>query len=262
MGGFTNALDLMLLSEYDKNFIQKEGLENFLISEKLDGIRAFWDGQNLYSRNGKKLNPPQWFIKDFPPFSIDGELWNKRDNFSNIIKIINTDENEFLWNDLVFYVFDVPNQTYGLLNRLKIIESYLQNKSNKYIKIIPQTEINSFEKLDSKLDFITNNNGEGLVLRHKNKPYINGRSKYDLKLKKFLSADCEIVGYTEGKGKFINKVGSIICKDKTMEFKIGSGISDDFRENPLPIGSIIEYKYNGKTINDIPRFPVFLRLKE
>lgn len=109
MGGFTNALDLMLLSEYDKNFIQKEGLENFLISEKLDGIRAFWDGQNLYSRNGKKLNPPQWFIEDFPPFSIDGELWNKRDNFSNIIKIINTDENELLWNDLVFYIFDVPS---------------------------------------------------------------------------------------------------------------------------------------------------------
>ncbi|RAX55200.1 DNA ligase [Helicobacter sp. 16-1353] len=252
----------MLLSEYDKNFIKQEGLENFLISEKLDGIRAFWDGKNLYSRNGNKLNPPQWFIKDFPPFSIDGELWHKRDSFSYAVKIINTDENKILWNDLRFYIFDVPSELYGLLNRLKILESYLQNHPNKYIKIIPQMDINSFDELDSRLDLITNAKGEGLVLRHKNKPYIKGRSKYDLKLKKFLSADCKVVGYTQGKGKFINKVGSIICKDKIMEFKIGSGLSDDFRENPPPIGSIVEYKYSGKTTNNIPRFPIFLRIKE
>ena len=39
----------MLAEKYDGT----QNIENWLMSEKLDGIRCIWDGQRLYSRNGK-----------------------------------------------------------------------------------------------------------------------------------------------------------------------------------------------------------------
>ena len=60
----------------------EESLEGWIMSEKLDGIRAYWDGEKLQTRKGKKIYAPKWFLKNFPKFELDGELWNKRDNFS------------------------------------------------------------------------------------------------------------------------------------------------------------------------------------
>ncbi len=51
------------------------------MSEKLDGVRAYWDGKVFYSRNGHIFYPPDFFIKDFPQMPLDGELWTKRANF-------------------------------------------------------------------------------------------------------------------------------------------------------------------------------------
>jgi len=31
------------------------------MSEKLDGVRAFWNGNDFYSRAGNKFNAPDWF---------------------------------------------------------------------------------------------------------------------------------------------------------------------------------------------------------
>ena len=57
------------------------------MSEKLDGIRAYWDGKELLSKNGNKIYAPTWFLHNLPPFEIDGELWTKRDDFENILII-------------------------------------------------------------------------------------------------------------------------------------------------------------------------------
>ena len=51
------------------------------MSEKLDGIRAYWDGTHLISRGGKIIHAPEWFTKNYPLFEIDGELWTKREDF-------------------------------------------------------------------------------------------------------------------------------------------------------------------------------------
>lgn len=84
-----------------------------------------------------------------------------------------------------------------------------------------------------------------------------------MKLKPYDDAECEVVGYVEGRGKFKNQIGSLLCKmpnDKVI--KIGSGLKDKDRENPPKIGSIITYKFNGLTKNSLPRFPIFLRLRD
>jgi DNA ligase-1 len=61
-----------------------QNISGWLMSEKLDGIRGYWDGKEFYSKNGNLLNVPKWFTKNFPPFRLDGELWSKRDDFEFI----------------------------------------------------------------------------------------------------------------------------------------------------------------------------------
>lgn len=73
-------------------------------------------------------------------------------------------------------------------------------------------------------------------------------------------------GYTQGKGKNINGIGAIWCEGEVLGekkyFKIGSGFSSAMRLNPPKIDTIITYKYQGYTKNKLPRFPIFLRIRE
>lgn len=79
------------------------------MSEKLDGVRAYWDGKRLISRSGKAFVVPSWFIKDFPPFAIDGELWTKRRDFENIVSIVNQQTAHEGWRRLgiIFLKFQI-----------------------------------------------------------------------------------------------------------------------------------------------------------
>jgi DNA ligase-1 len=47
----------MFAEKYEEN-INPTG---WFISEKLDGVRCFWNGTNLYSRNANIFYPPDWF---------------------------------------------------------------------------------------------------------------------------------------------------------------------------------------------------------
>src|SRR5690606_1286923 len=54
---------------------------DYWVSEKLDGVRAYWDGQQLISRQGNRFNAPPWFTANFPDTPLDGELWGGRGTF-------------------------------------------------------------------------------------------------------------------------------------------------------------------------------------
>ena len=59
------------------------------ISEKLDGVRAYWNGQNFYSRNGLLFDAPAWFKVGLPKDThLDGELWCGREQFERCVGII------------------------------------------------------------------------------------------------------------------------------------------------------------------------------
>ncbi len=45
------------------------------LSEKLDGVRAYWDGQQFWSRLGNLYHAPGWFVAGLPNVPLDGELW-------------------------------------------------------------------------------------------------------------------------------------------------------------------------------------------
>ncbi len=93
---FAEKPNLLLLKSYSDDV----NVTNWLMSEKLDGVRAYWDGKELISRNGKVFAPPKWFVKDFPPFEIDGELWTKRGDFEHIVSIVNDYTPHEGWRDI------------------------------------------------------------------------------------------------------------------------------------------------------------------
>jgi DNA ligase-1 len=61
---------------------------DFLVSEKLDGVRALWDGQVLRFRSGRRIAAPVWFLAGLPASPLDGELWLGRGSFDRLSAIV------------------------------------------------------------------------------------------------------------------------------------------------------------------------------
>ncbi len=250
---FAQKPNLLLLKTY-----KDQNISGWVMSEKLDGIRAYWDGCNLLTRNGNIIYAPKWFTKDYPSFPIDGELWTKRKDFENISSIVRDKIPSNNWKQIKHYIFEVPNTSGNLYQRLNKVKPY----ENNYIKLIPQIKINSKEHLQQFLMTIELNNGEGVVVRDPSKLYISKRTSSALKVKNFKDTECEVIGYMQGNGKFKGMMGSLICKLKNnIEFKIGSGFSNKERVNPPLIGDIVTFKYQEFTKYGKPRFPVYLRIR-
>ncbi len=229
------------------------------MSEKLDGIRAYWDGEKLLSRGGKIIHAPVWFTKEYPPFAIDGELWSKRNDFDHISSIVRDKVPSNEWHLITHNIFEVPNSTGNLKQRLSHVKRYV----GKYIKIVKQIEVHNKRELKNFLLEVESKGGEGVVVRDPNVGYIAKRTSKALKVKSFSDSECLVVGYTQGKGKFRGKMGALKCEfESTLVFKIGSGFSDKERNNPPEIGSLVTFKYMGLTKNAKPRFPVFLRVRK
>lgn len=248
-------LNLMLLEQY-----KNQEVAGWVMSEKLDGVRGFWDGKQLLSRQGYPLNPPDYFIKDFPPFAIDGELFSERGKFEEISATVRS-ANGKGWYKLKLHVFDVPNAKGDLFERLATLENYLRDHPTPHIAIIKQIPIRDKAHLNQFFSEIQTLGGEGVVVRNPNAPYIHGRSAQILKLKAVLDEECTVVAHHKGKGKYADKLGAITCENQRGRFRIGSGFKDKDRENPPPIGVLITYKYRGLTESGKPRFATFWRVR-
>lgn len=63
-------------------------VNDYLVSEKLDGVRAYWNGTNLVSRKGNMFHSPEWFTASFPSQELDGELWISRGTFEKVVSTV------------------------------------------------------------------------------------------------------------------------------------------------------------------------------
>lgn len=252
---FAKSPNLTLLGQY-----KGQDTSGWVMSEKLDGVRGFWDGKQLISRQGYPFNPPDYFVKNFPPFAIDGELFSERGKLEEISSIVRSQEPKG-WYKLKLYVFDVPNANGDLFKRLNSLKKYLAQHPAPHIEIIEQIPIQHQEHLNTFYQSILEKGGEGVVVRNPNAEYISGRSAQILKIKPVLDEECIVIAHHKGKGKYADKLGAITCENQRGRFKIGSGFKDKERENPPPIGSTITYKYRGLTVYGKPRFATYVRIR-
>jgi DNA ligase 1 len=243
------------------NFHQQISLDEYWVSEKYDGVRAYWNGKQLVSRNGHAFTAPEWFTRDFPSEPLDGELWLARSSFDELSGIARTDNalNED-WKKLQYMVFDAPANPQPFDQRLQHLQQLLGNTKSPYIQCVKQWKVDNMQQLQQQLQAVVDDGGEGLMLHRGSSFYKAERSDDLLKLKLFDDAEAVVVRHIPGKGKFREMMGSmeVVTRDG-QHFRIGTGFSDADRQNPPAKGSTITYRFNGLTRKGLPRFPRFLR---
>ena len=251
----TFSLELQKAKTYDNSF----EIKNWLMSEKLDGIRAYWDGKNLLSKNGNIIYAPLWFTKDFPNFELDGELWTKRNDFENIQSIVLDKTPSTNWSEITYNIFEVPNTKGNFTNRLKKIKNWQEKNSNKYIKIIKQIKCKDKEHLNTYLNKLINKKAEGIMIKNPKLEYFTGRSNHILKVKKFKDMEAKVIGINYKNKKF----KSLVLKlDNGIIFNLGNGFTKQERLNHPKIADIVTFKYYNLTKFGKPKFASFLRIRK
>lgn len=253
-------LPLMLATDYDG---PPDDLQAYWVSEKLDGVRARWDGRKLVSRQGNVFRAPLWFTRDFPAVPLDGELWLGRGRFEEVSGIVRRLEpSPEAWRDIRFMVFDLPvhGETFG--ERLARLRALLVPSPTPYIGLIEQWRVSSAAALRARLDEVVAGGGEGLMLHHQDGRYVAGRTRALQKLKPYRDADACVVAHIAGEGRLEGVLGSLLVETPDgRRFRIGTGFTDDQRAAPPGIGSLVTFRYRGRTSTGLPRFASFLRVR-
>ncbi|MEQ1599504.1 MAG: DNA ligase [Methylotenera sp.] len=255
------APDVLLAQIYQSG----TNVQQFLVSEKYDGVRAFWDGKVLSTRAGNLINAPAWFVKDFPAVPLDGELWLARGQFDALSGAVRKDvpvDEE--WRGITYLIFELPNEKDTFEVRAKriveIVEQAHEGKKAPHLKAVAQFHVKNEAELKARLKKVVANGGEGLMLHRADALYVTGRSDALLKLKPLFDAEATVIAHTPGKGKYKGKLGALIVETpEGIRFKLGTGFSDAQRENLPKIGSQVTYTYKDKTPSDKPKFASFLR---
>ena len=235
----------------------------YWVSEKLDGVRARWDGAALHSRRGNRFNAPPWFVEGFPNVPLDGELWAGRGTFEMLSGIVRrTRPDEDAWRRVRFMVFDLPADTADFNGRLRRLRDLFAGRRSPHIGLVEQFRVADHAELMAILDRVVAAGGEGLMLHDGNARYRAGRTNDLLKLKRHDDAEAVVIAHLPGRGKYAGLLGSLLVETPDgRRFRLGSGFSDDERRRPPPVGATVTYKYFGLTRNGIPRFASFLRVR-
>lgn len=229
---------LLLAQRYEAGIDVKQ----YWISEKLDGVRAFWTGQQLLTRGGQVIAAPAWFVAKFPR---------------------QAQAEDAQWQQIRYHIFELPNASGTFTERIQAMQALSAKHQSPYLQVIPQFRLANHAELMTKLTALEQQGAEGLMLHHQDAHYKTGRSSDLLKLKSYQDTEAEVIGYRPGKGKYQGMVGALVVKTPDGKtFAIGSGLTDALRQNPPPLGTMVTYRYNGFTNKGLPRFARFLRIRQ
>ena len=236
---------------------------SYLVSEKLDGVRARWDGRALWTRNGNRIDAPASFTRGWPAQPMDGELWLGRGRFqdiSNLVRALQRDDRA--WREVRFMAFDLPGDNGHFAKRTLRLQAMVMAADSVQLGHFPQRHLTSRALLDAHLDRVMAAGGEGLMLHHALAQYRAGRSETLLKFKRWDDAEARVVGYRPGKGKYTGLVGALLVEDAHgRRFALGSGLRDTDRATPPAVGSMVTFRYDGLTAKGNPRFARYLRVR-
>lgn len=247
-----------------QTYEQGPDLTHYWVSEKLDGVRAYWNGKDLISRQGNRFHAPAWFTEDFPEEPLDGELWMGRGRFAEVSGAVRKLEPvDAEWRQIRYRIFDLPSSEDPFSERVAHMQRLLEPSPSTYLSMIEQRRATSHEALMARLDLVVASGGEGLMLHRGDSLYHAGRTDDLLKVKRYQDAEAVVVGYTAGQGKYEGMLGALVVKlEDGRELKLGTGFSDEERATPPGLGSTVTYKYFGLTSTGLPRFASFMRVRD
>lgn len=233
------------------------------LSEKLDGVRAYWDGKQFLSRLGNVFVAPEWFTAGLPTTPLDGELWLERKQFQRTVSIVRRKDQSEHWKQIRYLVFDAPTLNEPFEARMKYVSDLVKERGPAYAMSHEHTRCEGIAHLKEELQRVEALGGEGLMLRQPESRYVVGRSSSLLKVKTFHDAEATVIGHQPGAGRHKGRLGALLVQlpDGT-EFSVGTGFSDAQRGAPPAIGSAITFRYQELSDAGIPRFPSYVGLRQ
>ena len=152
-------------------------LAEYWVSEKLDGVRAYWDGESLFSRGGNRFNPPPGFVEGFPALPLDGELWmdavlSRRSRASSAVKV----PMRMIGGASCSWCSTCGPR--GNLRRTPgAVEDLLAGLDASRIGLVEQYRVANHAALAARLEGVVDEGAEGLMLRRGSSRYRAGRSE-------------------------------------------------------------------------------------
>jgi DNA ligase-1 len=239
-------------------------VSRYWVSEKLDGVRASWDGRVLRFRSGNPVPAPTWFLGALPQQPLDGELWLGRGTFDQLSALVRSQSpDDAKWRRVRYMIFELPNASGGFSDRVEQIKALIAAANLPWLQAVPQFRLPDASALQKKLRDVVRSGGEGLMLHREDAIYETGRSSALLKVTPWLDAEARVVAHLPGKGKYAGLTGALRMElPDGRRFSLGSGLTDALRRNPPPVGTSVTYRYRELTQNGMPRFPRYLRVRD
>jgi DNA ligase 1 len=243
------------------------------MSEKLDGMRAYWTGSGLFTRNGNPIAAPSWFTDVLPRgVALDGELYMGRGLFQETISVTRkATGRDPRWDQVRYMAFDAPEVPGGCEQRFDVLRGIVKTACRNWTRsgpcplvFVEQRKCSSKIALTRFHEEIEKLRGEGVMLRAPGSHYRYSRTGDLLKVKNFIDAEARIIGHTAGTGKHQGRLGAYqaeLLESKT-HFKVGTGISDYERDHPKRAGTIITVRFQEYTKAGVPRFPSLIGARD
>lgn len=270
------------------------------LSEKLDGQRAFWDGgisrgvpvadvpyanrskdkrnhvaTGLWSRYGKPIFAPKWFLNQLPEFACDGELWGGYGKFQQTTGTVRSLNRSVEWLGIKFMVFDappisvflaprfidVPTATFSVYGTPTLSPGMSFSDRRHWVAEVPWTrnlypvqhyQCVGREHLEEFAEKVAGRGGEGVMLRSPADYWKTERCDTLLKYKPVRYGTGKVVGTTPGKGRHEGRIGALIIESEHGQFQIGTGLTD-YQRTLSVVGATIKFSYETLTNSGIPR---------
>ena len=239
--------------------------KDYLVSEKLDGARALWDGTSLKFRSGDRVNAPKWFTDKLPKIALDGELWIARGKFELLSGIVRKNEPiDGEWREVKYMVFELPGAPGTFEERANRLDAIVRQTNLAAVAGRGAVSCGRPESAEEKTR-CTRQSGcrrpdaasRRCALRH-------GQERRALQIETARRHRSQgRPPSSPARENTPGKMGALrVQMPDGREFNIGTGFTDAQRANPPAIGTEVTYSHRGLTNTGLPRFASFVRVRE
>jgi DNA ligase-1 len=170
----------MMLAQTYREAVDPTGM---WVSEKLDGCRAFWDGEVLRTKDSwLPIDAPEFITQALPAGeALDGELWAGRGTFQLMRVLVQYKRaSDPAWERVRYMVFDAPTTEEV---PVELRWEHARQCRGPHVEFVEQWRCDGRTALHKDFARVVRGGGEGLMLRTPRHFYEFGRSRHWLKLK-------------------------------------------------------------------------------
>lgn len=239
-----------------------------MVQPKLDGVRALWDGEKLWSRSGKEtLHPPEEILvelrRSFSGVRLDGELFARGLGFEKIVSLARAGGGG--GKALGYHVFDWPEPEAFAVRIEALGKLFAEKRPGMSVVLVDTYTVCTMDELNSTFNYLVGTEGyEGQIIRDPRSMYEYKRTSALLKRKRTIKVVARVTHWIPGKGKHEGRMGALEVVGVGWGCAVGTGFSDAEREREESwwVGKSIVVEFQEYSKYGVPRFPRFVGVVE